>query len=218
MALILAVSANGPLRGRWGRALAAARHKVRLLSAKEVPGTHRSDESTVCLYDLGESGGASDSALRELIAARPNWRYLAMTAVPSAQEGIRLLRLGVRGYCNRRLSDEALRVAVAAVLAEEVWVGRQVTEYLLGNPPEPQDAAASAPLALDSLTAREREIALLVGAGRSNKVIAADSGISERTVKTHLTAIFRKTGIRNRVQLALAVAQELAPGGQLAHG
>ena len=44
-----------------------------------------------------------------------------------------------------------------------------------------------------------------VAAGQSNKMIAAEAGITERTVKTHLNNIFRKTGVRNRVQLALAV-------------
>ena len=62
-----------------------------------------------------------------------------------------------------------------------------------------------------SLTPRELAIARQVADGHSNKVIAIDSGISERTVKAHLNAIFRKTGIRNRVQLALAMAAEADP-------
>ena len=69
----------------------------------------------------------------------------------------------------------------------------------------------SKPDPFGQLTAREAGIARQVAAGHSNKVIAADSGISERTVKAHLNSIFRKTGIRNRVQLALAVSQAISP-------
>lgn len=57
------------------------------------------------------------------------------------------------------------------------------------------------------MTAREMEVAEQVAAGYSNKLIAAEAGITERTVKAHLNSIFRKTGIRNRVQLALAISQ-----------
>jgi DNA-binding NarL/FixJ family response regulator len=141
-----------------------------------------------------------------------------MSAVPEAAEGVRLLRAGVRGYCNRRMSDAALVTAVATVLAGEIWAGKQVTEYLLQHAVAQSPNPDSAVPALHGLTPREREIAELVGAGRSNKVIAAEAGVSERTVKAHLNAIFRKTGIRNRVQLALAVSQGAPANGRLAHG
>jgi DNA-binding NarL/FixJ family response regulator len=68
------------------------------------------------------------------------------------------------------------------------------------------------------LTARETEIAEQVAAGHSNKVIAAENGISERTVKAHLNAIFRKTGLHNRVQLALAVSQANRDSWRLSNG
>src|SRR5439155_25689548 len=56
---------------------------------------------------------------------------------------------------------------------------------------------------LTALTEREREIALLVGGGAANKEIAAHLGVTERTVKAHLTAIFRKIGVNDRLRLAL---------------
>ena len=59
---------------------------------------------------------------------------------------------------------------------------------------------------LDALTAREREIALQVGVGCSNKVIAQRLGITERTVKAHLGSVFGKLGVKDRLQLALLVA------------
>ena len=218
MAEILAVSANGPLRARWGRALAAAKHRVRLLSPETLEEAAKQPAGTLCLYDLGEHGGADTSGLRRAMTSHPSWRFAAMTAVPAPEEGIRLLRAGARAYCNRRISEHALRAAVAAILDDEIWAGRQVTEHLLHHGASPPAIGTDPPLALELLTKREREIALLVRAGFSNKVIAAESGVSERTVKTHLHAIYRKTGIRNRVQLALILSQLSAPSGQLAQG
>ena len=66
--------------------------------------------------------------------------------------------------------------------------------------PSTQPAAA-----LEELTAREREVAAQVALGASNSEIADTLGITGRTVKAHLTAIFAKLGVRDRVQLALAM-------------
>lgn len=218
MAVLLLVSANAALRAAWGRALRHAGHATLILAPHALAGATRQPSADACLYDLGEQRAADVASLYRLLQTRPQLRCLAMTAVPEAAEGVRLLRAGVRGYCNRRISDAALATAVATVLSGEIWAGKQVTEYLLQHaivqPPDP----ASAVPALQGLTPREREIAELVGAGRSNKVIAAEAGLSERTVKAHLNAIFRKTGIRNRVQLALAVSRATPANARLAHG
>ena len=63
--------------------------------------------------------------------------------------------------------------------------------------------------ALDELTSREVMVAKLVGRGESNREIAAELEITERTVKAHLSAIFTKLGVRDRVQLALTVNRSI---------
>jgi DNA-binding NarL/FixJ family response regulator len=73
-----------------------------------------------------------------------------------------------------------------------------------------QHAAARAPQKADTewsggLTQREREVAVLAANGASNQAIATDCGISERTVKAHLTAVFEKLNLTDRLQLALRV-------------
>jgi DNA-binding NarL/FixJ family response regulator len=218
LAVLLLVSANAALRAAWGRALRHAGHETLTLVPQALVGAIRPPAAEVCLYDLGERRAADVAPLQRLLQTSPQLRCLAMSAVPEAAEGVRLLRAGVRGYCNRRMSDAALVTAVATVLAGEIWAGKQVTEYLLQHAVAQSPNPHSAVPALHGLTPREREIAELVGAGRSNKVIAAEAGVSERTVKAHLNAIFRKTGIRNRVQLALAVSQGAPANGRLAHG
>ena len=93
---------------------------------------------------------------------------------------------------------------LATVGDGEIWAGRQVTEHLLSRA-LPSAVSELADARFQRLTARESEIATQVAAGRSNKLIAAEYGISERTVKAHLSAIFEKLGVRDRVQLALAM-------------
>ena len=65
----------------------------------------------------------------------------------------------------------------------------------------------------DFLAPRERQIALLVGSGANNKEIAERLGISESTVKAHLTSVFRKLGVPDRLRLALLVRRQRAPAG-----
>jgi DNA-binding NarL/FixJ family response regulator len=162
----------------------------------------------VCLYDMGRAGESNPQTLFDAIKACPDTLFIAMSAHPEAQEGLRLLRGGARGYSNRLVSARVLAVLISTVATGEIWAGKQVTDYLLkaalANKTKPSGPEKSL---FGELTAREEGIAKQVAAGHSNKVIAADSGISERTVKAHLNSIFRKTGIRNRVQLALAVSQ-----------
>jgi DNA-binding NarL/FixJ family response regulator len=169
----------------------------------------------VCAFDLGEQPEAGQQPLLRLLQAFPAVAFIALAAAPSASQGVALLQAGARGYCNRLAAPELIPVVVQTVRAGELWVGQQVAQHLLAR----QTHATPRPRAglLDDLTPREREIARLVGEGLSNKVIAARGGITERTVKAHLNAIFRKTGISNRVQLALIAADPDAPEGQLAH-
>jgi DNA-binding NarL/FixJ family response regulator len=66
---------------------------------------------------------------------------------------------------------------------------------------------------LDMLTAREREIALQIGGGSSNRAIAQRLGITERTVKAHLGSVFAKLGVHDRLQLALLVTGRMQHSG-----
>lgn len=202
MAMIAVVGRDMGLLRRWTEALREAGHSCTVLTPRET----RPQAPAVCLFDLGPRGGADTSALIDAIAGAPTSRFVAMSARPHAAEGIALLRAGATGYCNRLAAPGVLNALVTSVDHGEIWAGKQVTDHLL------RAAIADAPATeagdLNSrLTPREQQIAQQVAAGLSNKVIAADAGITERTVKAHLNSIFRKTGIRNRVQLALAVSQ-----------
>ncbi len=218
MARILFSGNDLRLLGRWVGGAEAAGHEslVAPLSTLRGDGQRTAD---VALVDLGPRGGADTGALLAAVASVPQTRFVAMTARPDAHEGLALLRAGVRGYCNRLAAPAVADALLASVLDGEIWAGRQVTDHLLAlairdEPAGPPAAAAI----LGNLTAREAEIANAVAAGHSNKVIAAEHGIAERTVKVHLNRIFRKTGMRNRVQLALALNGQAAASRRLSSG
>lgn len=208
--MITLVSGDLGIVRRWSEGIRRGGRAFRLVDPAVVrSGTVIIDEW--CIFDLGSSGDADLSALLGLVARNPGTGFVTVTARPTATEGLQLLRAGVRGYCNRLASPEVIDAVLTSVTSGEIWAGRQVTDHLLAAALG-RVAAPAAPRLFRGLTRREVEIAEQVAAGRSNKIIAADAGITERTVKTHLNNIFRKTGVRNRVQLALAISQaELVP-------
>jgi DNA-binding NarL/FixJ family response regulator len=100
---------------------------------------------------------------------------------------------------------------VDAVLRGELWIRRTLTPRLLdelgARLREESEGRREAVARLQALTRREREIADLVGNGESNKEIARRLDITERTVKAHLTEIFRKLRIADRLKLALVITE-----------
>ncbi len=116
---------------------------------------------------------------------------------------IAALKQGARGYFNEDLPLEKLHDAMQLVLNGEVWVERHVISGLideLTHKPKISDAQRQA---LETLSPKEMEVANLVSHGATNKMIARQMNITERTVKAHLTAIFQKMNLPDRLSLAI---------------
>jgi two-component system nitrate/nitrite response regulator NarL len=166
--------------------------------------------------DLPQLGGmAGVSGLRAL---QPATKIVVLAGTPDEKEGLIALKLGAQGYCDRAIAPSLLGKALEAVHNGEVWVGRKLTSHLLdelsaltealGAQPSPGDIDRR----LEGLTPRERAIVAELGAGASNKEIAQKFDVSERTVKAHLTAVFRKLGISGRLQVALFMLEPSRSG------
>ena len=144
-----------------------------------------------------------------LRALQPATKIVVLAGNPDEKEGLVALKIGAQGYCERAIAPALLAKALEAVHNGEVWVGRKLTSYLLdelsaltealGEQPSPSEIDRR----LEGLTPRERAIVAELGAGASNKEIAQKFDVTERTVKAHLTAVFRKLGISGRLQVAL---------------
>lgn len=122
-----------------------------------------------------------------------------------------LLKAGIRGCCPNNLEPKLLKQVVMTVEQGELWIRRSLTSRLIDelSKTSSKNKAYRATLGLlNKLTQREYDIAVRVGNGESNKVIAAACGIAERTVKTHLTEIFQKLEVADRLNLALILVAD----------
>lgn len=133
---------------------------------------------------------------------------IAISDLPSDEQGLIALGAGVSGYCNGYANPAVLRQVAATVREGGVWVGQWLLQRLLAGVARVAEKKFTPP-ALSSwasgLTEREVEVARAVASGASNKEIASRLDITERTVKAHLGSIFDKLKLRDRLQLTLLV-------------
>lgn len=125
---------------------------------------------------------------------------LALAPVPKFNEAVKLMRYGVRGYGNRAMMPENMKQAVNSVRSGQVWMPPFIISKLISNMPTAEQDESEDDVKFSD---RETQVVKYVTAGLSNKEIAEEMDITVRTVKAHLTSIFTKTGLRDRVALAL---------------
>lgn len=152
---------------------------------------------------------------REIVAyirqRKPGCKLFILADRPDEEEGVSYLRLGVVGYANSYIGAERLQEAMRAIASGSVWINQQLMQRLISassvqiSGKTEETLSQPLPKMLDQLSSREMQIARLVGEGLSNLAIAAQLGISERTVKAHLSTIYSKTATKGRLGLALLV-------------
>jgi DNA-binding NarL/FixJ family response regulator len=128
---------------------------------------------------------------------------------PGEENGLAALSSGAVGYVNSHATPQVLHTVEAVVRSGGLWVGEELLSRLLRTYATVPAAVAPKPdPALAKLSEREREVALKVSRGESNKEIARELNVAERTVKAHLSAIFEKLNVRDRLQLAILLKAE----------
>jgi DNA-binding NarL/FixJ family response regulator len=164
------------------------------------------------LLDINLPGIDAPKGILELQRLSIDTRFVILGTPDCDDAEVALFRNGARGCCPADSNDDHYQRVIAAVLRGEVWIRRSLTAQLLEQLGERMRAATQAkkPDAgiLEDLTKREREIANLVANGESNKIIARQLDITERTVKAHLTEVFRKLGVPDRLKLALLMSSD----------
>jgi DNA-binding NarL/FixJ family response regulator len=153
-------------------------------------------------------------ATRRLAATVNAPRVLILTTFDLDEYVYDALRAGASGFLLKRSSRDELINAVRVIAAGDALLAPPVTRRLIDrfadNSLDPSVAAR-----LDVLTAREREVLILVAKGNSNAEIAAGLHLTEHTVKTHVSRMLAKTGLRDRVQaVILAYDAGLVTAGQ----
>jgi DNA-binding NarL/FixJ family response regulator len=209
---IALVSASSRRRDQWRQAFGS------VYVVHEVAGGGRLDQRigklrpSVVLLDDRLLGRPGVSTITQIRRRSPGTRILLVDADSNPRRAIEALRAGASGSCPADAPAALLRRAVRLLLQGEVWASRRVISSLvddlanltearqLGLEESSGESLSRNPL---PLSRREADVVRLVAAGRSNRTIASELGLAEKTVKSHLTSVFRKVGVTSRLQLAI---------------
>lgn len=210
---ILICSAEETIASRWSESLNGVGSLSMASNREAISGILEANQPEIVLMDLLLFGEDYRQIPQLLCHQYPSVAFIFLSPEPNDIEGLYLISRGGRGYCNRYISKALLIKAVELVRMGEVWVGRKLLFKLMNrltsmNHTSDDEVENRADSKLSKLTDREREIAVLIGSGDSNKVIANKLDITERTVKAHLSSIFRKTATKDRLQLGLLINVE----------
>jgi two-component system, NarL family, nitrate/nitrite response regulator NarL len=142
-------------------------------------------------------------------------KLIVLADIPDNEDALSLFSAGARGYCNAHATAANLKQVASVVKTGGLWIGQALmarlvvatrNERVSALLSQQSIAAPVIPSAkLRALTSREREVASKIASGSSNKEIARLLGITDRTVKAHVSAIFHKLDARDRLQVALIV-------------
>ncbi|GAA0690191.1 hypothetical protein GCM10009104_16060 [Marinobacterium maritimum] len=124
---------------------------------------------------------------------------------PTLAEGEWLISRGVEGYANTYIQSDLLPEVVRAVSQGEIWTGHELMQGLLKRLLARQGPVTD-PEKEWHLSTREQQVLDLLAQGQSNKQIARQLDITERTVKAHVSAILEKSGVRDRIELILRLS------------
>lgn len=145
------------------------------------------------------------AVVAEAKKASPGCAVVVLSNVTSEEEGMAVLEAGASGYTGALAVADVLRHIETVVDNGGLWVGPDLLQRLLvalGRRPGAQSKGNSQ---LDKLSQREREVALAVAGGATNKEVAQKLAITERTVKAHLHQVFEILKVRDRLQLSILI-------------
>ena len=172
----------------------------------------RSTTPDVLLLDLAMPKMPGMETLRELTTETTDTRTIVLTGLIDKRQILEALQLGARGVVLKDAAMEHLSACIRAVMQGQYWLEGRPVQNLVQVLRDLAAQTTPPPRKTFGLTSRELEVVTQITEGCTNKDIAKAFGISEETVKRHLTNIFNKLGVGNRLELALfALNHNLLP-------
>ena len=160
----------------------------------------------VALLKLDLGGQDGSELIVPLLKLQPQSRILMLASLREVGFIRQITTLGARGILMKEHSAQTLIKAIECVHRGELWMDRSLVATLIGDlqrEGEPETITNSHALKIAGLTPREHEVTTLIGEGLKNKEIARRLFISETTVRHHLTSIFAKLGVSDRLELVI---------------
>lgn len=187
----------------WNQIVSVSASLVRVETLEEVYHALETTESgfQYCFIYLEDT--SLPKQVEEVVAlcsAFPNQKVIVFPNQSSQAAALRLFSVGVSGQCAPYIGKEQLSLVLSVVDSGEIWGGKAFIQQLIMQSTAPTEIHNDE---LDDLSERELNVAQHVARGLSNKQIALEMDITERTVKAHLTSIFKKTNTKDRLALAL---------------
>lgn len=179
-------------------------------SLQAAVGEH--EDTDLVLLDLDMPGAHGFSVLAWLRTHHPALPVVVVSATSDAGVMRRAVDFGASGFIPKSSPVEIISEAIAAVLEGEVWLPEAALALDDSTPSEDEELARR----VATLTPQQFRVLDMLAEGLLNKQIAAELEVSEATVKAHVTAIFRKLGVRSRTQAAVAARRlesAIRPGG-----
>lgn len=164
-----------------------------------------SHEPDVVLMDIRMPGMDGLAATREVLAAHPGTRVVILTTFDDDEYVYEALRAGASGFLLKSADGDTLVDAVRVIASGEALLAPEVTRRVIerfaaGTAAVPPEDHIPTPEAVGDLSEREVEVLTLMARGMSNQEIAQELWVSATTVKTHVSHILTKLGVRDRVQ------------------
>jgi DNA-binding NarL/FixJ family response regulator len=172
-------------------------------------------EPDLLLLDLNLPGLSGIAALKTWRSRFPAIPVVVLSAVSDQQTVLAALGAGAAGFIPKSSSNAVMLDAVRLVQDGGRYVPPEVLSHTGRTDSAPRARQEARSLERLGLTARQLDVLRLIASGASNKVICRDLGLAERTVKTHVTALFRALNVTSRTQAAIAAAKLGVTGPKL---
>jgi DNA-binding NarL/FixJ family response regulator len=164
----------------------------------------------ILLLDLSMPRLPGLEAMRAIMSGSPTVKIIMLTSTITTQQIIEALQIGARGIVLKDALTDHLTSSIRTVIAGDYWIGGRRVVNLVGALHDLMKQAAPPERKTFGLTPREMQVVGCIVEGCSNRDIAKQFGLSEETVKRHLSNTFDKTGVSTRLELAMfAIAHRL---------
>lgn len=152
----------------------------------------------LAILDLKLGDGQGTDLIADLLRAAPKVRILVLSSFPEEDAIRAAMAAGAHGWLDKQQDPGALADAVRAALRGELPLAAEAVRALTSSPADDP---------FEELTPRERDVLLGIARGLSNREIAEQLGVREKTVKTHAGSVYAKLGVERRLQAALAARE-----------